>query len=221
MSHVLAPVRSLPSTPGPLDVTPGVARGVGAMSFQRVIDGIFRVEGTCSVAYGPARWTAAGGESHFYPELPKTVSASISSSAISKIRTEIKDALKGLECGGFLVAHLDSLDRIVAATGEGPDTIVSRTSVELLFQPLEDLAEIAPHLSLAGDWHLHVEGSDMPSSTDRRAWVTGARRAGGFWTGLIARPAPSWLEPPTLSAWATYCVGGDSYVCERAHLVEV
>jgi hypothetical protein len=145
------------------------------MSFRRVTGGIIRDgTGTCSVAYRPARSTAAGEESHYYPELPPTVSTSVSSSAIWKIRAEIKDALKGLECGGFLVAHPDSIDRIVAATGEGPETIVSRTSVELSFKPLEDLAEIAPHLALAGDWHFHPTGDDLPSSTDRRAWVIGA-----------------------------------------------
>jgi hypothetical protein len=191
------------------------------MSFRRVTDGIIRDGGTCSVTrVGGTRSRATASESHYYPELPPTVSTSVSSSAISTIRAEIKDGLKGMECGGFLVAHPGSPDHIVAATGEGPDTIVSRTSVELSFEPLEALAEIAPHLSLAGDWHLHPSGDDLPSDRDRHAWVTGARRAGGFWTGLIAGPAPSWLEPPTLSAWATYCIGGDNYVCERAHLVE-
>jgi hypothetical protein len=90
------------------------------MSFRRVTGGIIRNGGTCSVTrVGGTRSRATAEESHYYPELPPTVSASITSSAISTIRAEIKDALKGMECGGFLVAHPDSPDHIVAATGEG------------------------------------------------------------------------------------------------------
>lgn len=75
------------------------------MTFQRrVTTGLIRDGGTASLVGGPARSAVRAGElgrkeSHYYPELPASVAASIGFTAAQRIRSEIHDGLRGVRSG--------------------------------------------------------------------------------------------------------------------------
>ena len=147
------------------------------------------------------------------PELEPSYEVHLSSGVVQAIRREIRSVPRGLETGGWLLSDPRWHDRIILATDPGEGASFSRTSVSLDFERMEEVQRRFPHLRLQGDFHLHPSYDDIPSYTDRRAWMRGRQLVGGYYIGIIVTPARSHLGEPELSGWIT-----TKSFCERLRL---
>jgi hypothetical protein len=159
------------------------------------------------------------GIPEFFDELSPTYQATISASAMKRIREEIRENGRYLEVGGWLLADPDSPAEIRAATGPGSGG-PGPGAVWLGVEELEALERLAPHLRPIGDWHLHPSGDTLPSDQDRKAWARGCDLAGGRWIGLIlAPPADMWSRAECTGSYITCGVPTVKF-CERLRLLE-
>jgi proteasome lid subunit RPN8/RPN11 len=124
----------------------------------------------------------------FYPELEPSYEVKLSASAGRVIREEIRRAGPYLETGGWLFCDPRDPDTVSVATGPG-EGIQRRAHVELGSEDIALVKELAPHLALVGDWHVHPSADTLPSETDRRAWSRGCDLTGSHWLGVIFAPA--------------------------------
>jgi proteasome lid subunit RPN8/RPN11 len=194
------------------------------MSFRRVTADIIRGGGTCTVVEGGRSRSFASSSSSvpkFFPTLAPSYQATLGYEAHRDIRREIRSAavefdFREVETGGWLLSDERWPDRIVLATDAGEGASYSRSSVHLDLDRAEEMKRTYPHLSLRGDWHLHPTGDEIPSETDRRAWMRGCELTGDYWIAIVATPARSYLGDPDLHGWLT-----TKTFCEPLRLVEL
>jgi Prokaryotic homologs of the JAB domain len=131
---------------------------------------------------------SAGPLPRFFPELEPTYEVALSSSAGRRIQEEISRE-RYTETGGWLFCAPRDSNVLVVATGPGSDGALGRSTMDLGNEEIETVKEIAPHLVLCGDWHIHPISDTVPSETDRRAWQRGAELTRSHWIGLVYAPA--------------------------------
>jgi hypothetical protein len=180
-------------------------------------------EGSASVSVGYRGSTASATPlPTLYPELEPTYAATLGYEAEKTIRTDIGWTLENVgdvETGGWLLAAEQNPNYILQATVPGSDATATRSSIDLGFEQAEAAQRLHRDFTVAGCWHYHGSGDDVPSDTDLRAFARGARAAGGRWFGLIATPSRSWRPEPEISAWITFGPRSDLLITERLRLM--
>jgi proteasome lid subunit RPN8/RPN11 len=107
-----------------------------------------------------------------------------------------------VESDGWLLADPRWPDNILVAT-DGHGARVSRGSVEMNLERIDDYRRLYPHLTWRGCYHLHPDGDPIPSVTDRKAWRTGREQVGDYYVGIIATPRRVPNGDPELHGWLT------------------
>jgi hypothetical protein len=100
----------------------------------------------------------------FFPEIEPTYQVGLNSTAGRVIRREINQH-RYLETAGWLFCNPHNSSVLVAATGPGSDGALGRSTVHIGTEEIETVKEIAPHLTLCGDFHSHSTGDLLPSET--------------------------------------------------------
>jgi Prokaryotic homologs of the JAB domain len=178
-------------------------------------------EGSATVSTGGSRKARSTTTAlpKFFPEIEPTYQVGLNSTAGRVIRSQINRE-RYTEVGGWLFCAPHNSSVLVAATGPGSDGALGRSTVHIGTEEIETVKEIAPHLTLCGDWHVHPSADTLPSDTDRRAWQRGAELTRSHWIGLIFAPAANVWSEPQCSAWITVANGTLPF-CEPLRLREI
>jgi len=156
-----------------------------------------------------------------YEELAPTYRATLGYEAEETIRRDIRWTGRNLgkvETGGWCFVAEHNPNYIILATVPGSDSAATRSSIDLGFEQLEAAQRTYPDLTVAGCWHFHPDGDDIPSEGDLRAFTHGAKLGRGCWFGLIVTPSRSWRPEPEISGWVTFGPRSDLLITERLHV---
>jgi proteasome lid subunit RPN8/RPN11 len=192
------------------------------MSFRRTQTAVIRAGGPAGVSVGSyQRSVSAAPLPRLFEELEPSYRAALGYEAEKTIRADIRwtqENVGEVETGGWLFTAEQSPDYVLFATVPGSDSVASRSSIDLGFEQMEAAQRTYRDYEVAGCWHYHPGGDDIPSEADLRAFTHGARLGQGRWIGLIVTPSRSWRPDPEISAWVTFGPRSDLLITERLQL---